>query len=82
VAWETVKACYAEMAQEAERLRKMLGEGGSATLHDVKAAPAARTTKTITVTRAAKKGFERTVRSPNGKGVGVMPSCFHAVDLR
>ena len=65
MAWETVKACYAEMVLEAERLRKLLDEGSSATLHDGKAAPAARIAKTITVTRAVKKGFERTVRESN-----------------
>ena len=64
VAWETVKACYAEMSMEAERLKKVLDEGIPVAVDTkvVKVAPAARVTKAITVTRAAKMGFDRTVR--------------------
>ena len=61
VARETVKACYTEMVMEAERLKKLLGEASTLKAAEGKVAPAAGATRTITVTRAAKKGFERTV---------------------
>ena len=49
---------------EAERLKKVLDEGIPVAVDTkvVKVAPAARVTKAITVTRAAKMGFDRTVR--------------------
>jgi hypothetical protein len=64
MAWETVKACYLEMLQEAERMKKVLGDGPDASTGAAKPPPPpSATTKAITVTRAAKKGFLRTVSS-------------------
>ena len=62
MSWEAVKACYAEMMREAERLKAIMAEPDDAARAHEKPAPPRAVAKPIAVTRATKVAFTQ-VRS-------------------